>query len=204
MPFMDALDDSSDEDNSEIEEEAEKAIKNGLMKTIKYEHLLAHGFTSGPTVLEVPDPEAKQRAEAQAKAEAEEATGNADQPIPLIKNAFGKWQFEGSDPKRRKMGPEADPPPPQRTGPTALEVRSGLLRDQAEVVVGAQDKFDLTAVSGAAAGEKKLEQVARAKLHAKEQKKTETTRQKNKRKQALGQAHFDLKTDRDCPDIFHK
>ena len=59
------------------------------------------------------------------------------------------------------------------------------------------------AVSGSsAAGETTLHAAHRSKVPAAGGKKEETTRQKNARKQKLGQANFTVKSNRECPDIW--
>ncbi|KAK3262180.1 hypothetical protein CYMTET_28949 [Cymbomonas tetramitiformis] len=79
--------------------------------------------------------------------------------------------------------------------------------------MGRTATFDLAAAHGAAARDTALEAASRHDLeeqrlkriakesHATKQK--ETIRQKNKRKQGLGQANFTLKDNRDCPDVYH-
>mmetsp|Transcript_38566 Transcript_38566/g.64896 ORF Transcript_38566/g.64896 Transcript_38566/m.64896 type:complete len:218 (+) Transcript_38566:152-805(+) len=213
-PFMNALGDlSEDESDEEEETKARPAVNLGK---ISYEALQVHGLRES-SVMDVPDPHAVERERiAAAKEVASKAAKALEEDVPLIKNAFGKWQYQSTDPhhKRLMREAEAEDQPPLEEGPSAREMqemrnrlRAAAMRQEADAAMAGAVKFDL-ASAGGAKNDKELEAEARRVIQQRQlqdsKKAAETTRQKNKRKQARGQANFTLKEGRDCPDIHHR
>eukprot|EP00241_Pyramimonas_parkeae_P011560 CAMPEP_0114228366 /NCGR_PEP_ID=MMETSP0058-20121206/2300_1 /TAXON_ID=36894 /ORGANISM="Pyramimonas parkeae, CCMP726" /LENGTH=186 /DNA_ID=CAMNT_0001339299 /DNA_START=255 /DNA_END=815 /DNA_ORIENTATION=- len=177
MSALDSL--STDEDCSDPEKDDVNPIESrnansDKLVSITYEALRDHGLKGGPSLLEIPDPEAeareKKRQEDQKKAEEDMMSAVPD--VPLIKNAFGKWQFEGSDPRRKRAATEHDAEEessPKQVKQSQRDMRAQALRDQGEAIVAAQETFSLDDVFGVAEKDRALEAESRQRLQLRRQ-----------------------------------